>query len=366
MMLFAYFILLTSPPPETSRHGYRRIPGVEDEEDGRHLSSSQSGPRHRSSLSSLRASASSTSSANMDGHIAPMNSSQDLSIVTSNSTANENRLTTSPSTSMPSAPWDASQWSIPTSQDQREPTSINTLLAATDPDDPDFVPPFRELEIGGGDSTRQRVYKIQPNEAMTLKEKLDMAKSLLVPFMFPLFLVYFAEYTMNQGVLPVVLFPLDRTPFSHIRDHYVTYSAIYQLGVFISRSSASLIQITYLWIPSLLQVCTLLVATSQALLTTPESSENSFPYPLPSIYLVFLLIFWEGLLGGSTYVHTYIGISKDLEHDPKGKEFALGVVGVADGLGIMIAGLASLWIEPTLCHWQVVERGVDLCLAMAD
>lgn len=88
--------------------------------------------------------------------------------------------------------------------------------------------------------------------------------------------------------------------------------------------------------------------------------------PLPNIYTVFLLIFWEGLLGGATYVHTYIGISKNLEHDPRGKEFALGVVGVADGLGILLAGVASLWLEPALCQWQVAERGVNLCLSMAD
>jgi len=122
-----------------------------------------------------------------------------------------------------------------------------------------------------------------------------------------------------------------------------------------------LIQISRLWIPSFLQLLTLLLATSQALLSTSDAA-----IPIPNIYLIFALILWEGLLGGATYVHTYIGISKDLEQDPKGKEFALGVVGVADGLGILVAGLASLWIEPALCQWQVVEKGVELCLSMAD
>ena len=113
--------------------------------------------------------------------------------------------------------------------------------------------------------------------------------------------------------------------------------------------------------PSFLQLLTLLLATSQALLSTVDAA-----IPIPSIYLIFALVLWEGLLGGATYVHTYIGISKDFEHDPKAKEFALGVVGVADGLGILVAGVASLWIEPALCQWQVVHRGVELCLAMAD
>ncbi|KAG0348066.1 battenin CLN3 protein, partial [Gamsiella multidivaricata] len=201
---------------------------------------------------------------------------------------------------------------------QAEPTSINTLLAATDPDDPSFVPPFTEAEVSDATSNIRRVYKSQPNDAMTLEEKLAMAKSLLMPYMVPLFLVYVA-------------------------------------------SSASLVSIPRLWIPSALQLVTLLVATAQAIFTTATT-----PAPIPSIYLIFILILWEGLLGGATYVHTYIEISKYLEHDPKGKEFALGVVGVADGLGIMIAGLASLWIEPALCRFQVVERGIELCLAMAD
>lgn len=118
---------------------------------------------------------------------------------------------------------------------------------------------------------------------------------------------------------------------------------------------------------------TLLVATAQALLVSPDTSSDTLavlsqktPLPLPSIYLIFVLILWEGLLGGTTYVQTYMVISRDYEHDPKGKEFALGVVGVADGMGIMLAGLVSLWIEPALCQWQVVQRGVDLCLAMAE
>ncbi|KAF9915452.1 battenin CLN3 protein [Lobosporangium transversale] len=267
-----------------------------------------------------------------------------------------------PPAMLPIAPWDT-HWGTSSSQrHQTEPTSINTLLAATDPDDPEFVPPFRESEVRDRESSvRRTVYKVQPNEAMTLEEKFTMLRSLLVPYMIPLFMVYIAEYTMNQGVLPVILFPLENTPFAHLRDHYVTYSAIYQTGVFISRSSASLIQISHLWIPSFLQVLTLLLATSQAILTS-----QGHPFPIPSIYLIFILILWEGLLGGATYVHTYIGISRDLEHDPKGKEFAMGAVGVADGLGVMIAGIASLWIEPALCRWQVVEKGIELCLAMAD
>ncbi|KAF9998488.1 battenin CLN3 protein [Entomortierella chlamydospora] len=368
MMLVAYFIILTNPPQESSRYssaGYRPISsssqiytGANDADD-EGLLSPRHGLRHRPSLSSLRPSISLDNrggdhsrdgSMSTDHRTVSIDSAQDnssLSISTTVPTFNGDTFTTSPPTALSSAPWDSSQWSAPAPLGHTEPTSINTLLAATDPDDPEFVSPFREYEVGEGNSTRQRVYKTQPNEAMTMDEKIAMAKSLLR--------VYDEPGGVAGGVVPTG----KDTVFSSSRCKS-------SLGVFISRSSASLVQIRHLWIPSLLQLCTLLVATTQALLTTPESSANSFPYPLPSIYLVFALIFWEGLLGGATYVHTYIGISKNLEHDPKGKEFALGVVGVADASGILVAGLASLWIEPALCQWQVVERGVELCLAMAD
>lgn len=43
--------------------------------------------------------------------------------------------------------------------------------------------------------------------------------------MLPLFLVYVAEYTINQGVAPTLLFPLAGTPFRAFREFYPTVSA---------------------------------------------------------------------------------------------------------------------------------------------
>ncbi|GJJ74411.1 battenin [Entomortierella parvispora] len=410
-MLVAYFFILTSPSdissfrsagyePVATFHSHQSGSAGGDSNSPRNRSSSEPGPsllaevRQNHSLSQeltrnwqdgyqgpqhsgesvthLQApSSQSSSSSNSMTAVSPLVATDQLPSEAGHATLGLPSTTPSWNTSSWDTPsWDIATWEVP--QHHTEPTSINTLLAATDPDDPDFVPPFRETEEGV-DSRTRRIYRTQPDEALSLREKLLLARSLLIPFMVPLFLVYFAEYTMNQGVLPVILFPIEKTPFHHLRDHYVTYAALYQVGVFISRSSASYIRISRLWVPSFLQLLTLLVATAQALLVSSDTSIDASgvafqkaPVPLPSIYFVFVLILWEGLLGGTTYVQTYMGISRDYEHDPKGKEFALGVVGVADGLGIMIAGVASLWIEPALCRWQVIERGVDLCLAMAD
>lgn len=58
-----------------------------------------------------------------------------------------------------------------------------------------------------------------------------------------------------------------------------------------------------------------------------------------TIWLVFLLIFWEGLLGGGCYVNAFNRVS--IETNKKNREFAMGVVSIADGVGIAVAGFAG-------------------------
>lgn len=54
--------------------------------------------------------------------------------------------------------------------------------------------------------------------------------------MLPLTTVYFAEYAINQGVSPNLTFSRELIPKA---DDYVYYQFLYQVGVFISRSSVS-------------------------------------------------------------------------------------------------------------------------------
>ncbi|SMQ46658.1 unnamed protein product [Zymoseptoria tritici ST99CH_3D7] len=144
-----------------------------------------------------------------------------------------------------------------------------------------------------------------------LQIKLLRARSLVVPYMLPLFLVYLAEYTINQGVAPTLLFPLAESPFKHFRAFYPTYGAIYQLGVFISRSSLPFIRIRSLYVPTLLQVLNLAGLTLHAL----------WPF-IPTVWFVFVIVFWEGLLGGLVYVSTFAAIREDIPEEDR--EFSLG------------------------------------------
>jgi battenin len=180
-----------------------------------------------------------------------------------------------------------------------------------------------------------------------VKAKLVRSKSLVVPYMLPLFLVYLAEYTINQGVAPTLLFSLDASPFKRYREFYPTYGTIYQLGVFISRSSLPFIRIRSLYTPTFLQVLNLVALTAHAL----------FPF-IPSVWFVFIIILWEGLLGGLVYVSTFAAIREDIsEHE---REFSLGAVTVSDSAGIFFAGILGAGMETALCSWQV-SHGRDWC-----
>lgn len=61
---------------------------------------------------------------------------------------------------------------------------------------------------------------------------INRLKPLVVPFMIPLFLVYIAEYIINQGISPTLLFPIEEMPFRKYRDAYVTYGTLYQREFF--------------------------------------------------------------------------------------------------------------------------------------
>ncbi|KAJ5253042.1 hypothetical protein N7489_003452 [Penicillium chrysogenum] len=165
-------------------------------------------------------------------------------------------------------------------------------------------------------------------------------KGLFIPFMVPMLLVYIAEYVINQGVAPTLLFPLRESPFQHFRSFYPTYNAIYQVGVFISRSSTPFYRIHNLYLPSIMQVVNLVLLTLHAL----------FDF-IPSVWLVFIIVFWEGLLGGVVYVNTFAEIADRVPKEDR--EFSLGATTVSDSAGICIAGFLSMGWEVSLCSWQV-------------
>ena len=202
--------------------------------------------------------------------------------------------------------------------------------------------------LAENDSSKMLQDTRQKSSALNnFRTNLRRARSLFFPFMLPLLLVYIAEYTINQGVAPTLLFPLRETPFKQFRAFYPTYNAIYQVGVFISRSSTPFFRIHNLYLPPLLQIFNLVLLTLQALFNF-----------IPNVYIIIAIVFWEGLLGGLVYVNTFAEISDRVPKEDR--EFSLGATTVSDSGGICIAGFVGMVFEVWLCKWQV-NHGRDFC-----
>ncbi|KAG7854828.1 hypothetical protein KL919_005110 [Ogataea angusta] len=191
--------------------------------------------------------------------------------------------------------------------------------------------------------TEQPILLVESNYQSTIRR----IKPLVVPYMLPLFTVYVAEYVINQGVSPTLLFPIDEMPFHNYRDAYVTYGTLYQLGVFVSRSSGQFVRIRNLAMPALLQSINLVICVLQAMYVI-----------FPNIYWLFLLILYEGLLGGSAYVNTFMLVTETVPLAER--EFAMGCVGISDSAGIVVAASLAMMLEPQLCAFQVAT-GRDYC-----
>uniref|UniRef100_A0A2K6F8P4 Battenin n=1 Tax=Propithecus coquereli TaxID=379532 RepID=A0A2K6F8P4_PROCO len=126
------------------------------------------------------------------------------------------------------------------------------------------------------------------------------------------------------------------TSLSHAQQ-YRWYQMLYQAGVFASRSSLHCCRIRYTWALAVLQCLNLAILLA----------DMWFSF-LPSIYLVFLIILYEGLLGGAAYVNTFHNIA--LETSNEHREFAMAAACISDTLGISLSGLLALPLHDFLCR----------------
>uniref|UniRef100_A0A8C9TP10 Battenin n=1 Tax=Scleropages formosus TaxID=113540 RepID=A0A8C9TP10_SCLFO len=154
----------------------------------------------------------------------------------------------------------------------------------------------------------------------------------LVKFIVPLGLVYFAEYFINQGLLELLFFPAS---FLSHAEQYRWYQTLYQIGVFVSRSSLFCVKIRRVWIMSVLQ-CVNAVLLCVAV---------QFHF-LPNVFTVFVIIFYEGLLGGAAYINTFHFISKEVARE---REFAMAAASVGDSLGIALSSPLSFFVHNYFC-----------------
>lgn len=164
-------------------------------------------------------------------------------------------------------------------------------------------------------------------------QKISFIPKLMIYFI-PLASVYFFEYFINQGLFELMTFP---NIWLSTADQYRWYQVTYQIGVFLSRSSVNLFTIRNTWIMAVIQGFIAMLFLTEAI----------YLY-MPTISIVFIVIFIEGLQGGLAYVNTYYRISQEVPRARK--ELAMNVVASSDSIGIILAGFLAIPTHNWICQ----------------
>lgn len=153
-------------------------------------------------------------------------------------------------------------------------------------------------------------------------------------YLLPLTVFYFVMYFTNQGLLELVYFPASQ--MTHAQQ-YSWSNTIRCLGTLISRSAHKLFLLSSTWIYSGLAMVILVVVGMEA----------HYHY-LPSEYIIFTLLFLQGLLEGAAFRSTVFTVHE--KAGDKEREFCLGIFPVSLFLPAMLAGFASIPVHDVLCQ----------------
>lgn len=135
--------------------------------------------------------------------------------------------------------------------------------------------------------------------------------------MIPLFVVYWAEYFVNQGLVELIVFDCSSGFGTSPKAQYRWYQVLYQVGVFVSRSSIKLIELNMFWITLMPVLQVLLVATSKKsemqIINMFFFLSNAIHLYVPHFWIIAAVVFYEGLVGGAAYVNSYNHIHKKVD-----------------------------------------------------
>ncbi|CAI4230137.1 unnamed protein product [Auanema sp. JU1783] len=194
-----------------------------------------------------------------------------------------------------------------------------------------------------GEESEYRPQNLQrvPQRKLTFIERVVLVKPLL-HLMIPVSLVYIGEYLINQGLTQMIVFNCHRGFGLTLASQYRWYQVLYQLGVFLSRSSVRLFELPqwFLYLLPILQFSNMFLFFFEAIY-----------WFIPHISIIFALIIFEGLLGGSSYVNTFNRIHKTVEPDIR--EYCLSIATVGDSIGVNLAGFAAIPLHNWVCGMKM-------------
>lgn len=132
------------------------------------------------------------------------------------------------------------------------------------------------------------------------------------------------------------LHPTEKDNFIY-SNTYVIFNLCYQVGVFISRSSLSVIKIKRVWI---ITICQLTLFTFYLL--------NAFVFFCKNIYVLFAMMVCVGLMGGAQFVNVLYLIKQSDRLQKQEKELAINMTSMFNDAGVLLSSLVSLTLSLTI------------------
>lgn len=149
---------------------------------------------------------------------------------------------------------------------------------------------------------------------------------------------------MSYPFLSLVFFFFFQFEMVYVKDiwldhqsQYRWFLVVYQIGVFVSRSTGTLLSIHTIWWLPFLQSINVIYFILEVLYAKT-----------PSIWIIFAMVFWVGSLGGLSYVHTICRLVNQVPHVQQ--KFSLGMVTIAESVGIALGGLITIPMHSILCR----------------
>ncbi|VDL62951.1 unnamed protein product [Nippostrongylus brasiliensis] len=201
-----------------------------------------------------------------------------------------------------------------------------------------WIVPLEDSVENSDSSETNSSSKRVPQRKLSFVEKVQHILPLL-HLMIPLSLVYVGEYLINQGVTQLIVFNCSEGFNLNVNAQYRWYQVLYQLGVFISRSSVKVFELPTwsLFLLPIMQACNFTFFLFEAIY-----------WFVPNIGIIFALIIFEGLLGGASYVNTFNKIHRMVSPDVR--EYSLSVASVGDSIGVNFAGFTAIPLHNYVCR----------------
>lgn len=200
-----------------------------------------------------------------------------------------------------------------------------------------------------------------PPPLLTNETKLQAMKEIL-PSVLCVVISWFSEFLVMQAVITTYAFP--NSPFPP-RDHYQYYITLFLMGEFLGRSYLAVVSLIKAELVSKLTVRKLWLLTIVEVGILVFCLFAAWYRFLPHITVLLITSFFAGLIIGIMYANV-LQVFTDSYEFPL-REFVLGFVAVATGMGILMAGLLGLVVEPLFRqHCLTITDLTEYCFTRTD